>query len=234
MTSEPIRDPAKDYLLTPGNSALIIIDYQPVQVNSIKSMDHQILVDHIVTVARTGIAYGLPIVLSTVNVQTGVNKLTIQPLLDALGNVKVYDRTTINAWEDVEFRKAVEATGRKKLVMTALWTEACLTFPTLDALRAGYDVYPVVDAVGGTSVDAHLTALRRVEQAGAQLISIPQLLCSCSETGRARTRYRRSSSYFSSDWAHLERIDRMRLGEKLTDVAVGSFASISRCPPESG
>jgi nicotinamidase-related amidase len=177
MSSEPIRDPATDSLLTPQNSALIIIDYQPVQVNSIKSMDHQMLVDHIVTVAKTGIAYGLPIVLSTVNVQTGVNKPTVQPLLDALANVKVYDRTTINAWEDMQFRKAVEATGRKKLVMTALWTEACLTFPTLDALRSGYDVYPVVDAVGGTSVDAHLTALRRVEQAGAQLISIPQLLC---------------------------------------------------------
>jgi nicotinamidase-related amidase len=123
------------------------------------------------------VTYGLPIILSTVNVQTGANKPTVQPLLDALGNIKVYDRTTINAWEDVEFRKAVEATGRKKLVMTALWTEACLTFPTLDALRAGYDVYPVVDAVGGTSVDAHLTGLRRVEQAGAQLTSIPQLLC---------------------------------------------------------
>jgi nicotinamidase-related amidase len=177
MSSEPIRDPATDTLLTPQNSALIIIDYQPVQVNSIKSMNQELLVDHIITVAKTGIAYGLPIVLSTVNVQTGVNKPTIQPLLDVLSNVKVYDRTTINAWEDVEFRKAVEATGRKKLVMTALWTEACLTFPTLDALRAGYDVYPVVDAVGGTSVDAHLTGLRRVEQAGAQLTSIPQLLC---------------------------------------------------------
>jgi len=177
MSSEPIRDPTKDFLLTPQNSALIIIDYQPTQVNSIKSMDHEVLVDHIVTVAKTAVAYGLPIILSTVNVQTGVNKPTVQPLLEALGKVEPYDRTTINAWEDVEFRKAVEATGRRKLVMTALWTEACLTFPTLDALRAGYDVYPVVDAVGGTSVEAHLTGLRRVEQAGAQLTSIPQLLC---------------------------------------------------------
>ena len=71
----------------------------------------------------------------------------------------------------------MEATRRKKLIMAALWTEACLTFPSLDAMRAGYEVYPVVDAVGGTSVAAHETALRRVEQAGAQLISIPQLLC---------------------------------------------------------
>ena len=177
MSSEPIRDPAKDYLLTPQNAALIIIDYQPTQVNSIKSMDHQTLVDHIVTVARTAIAYGLPIILSTVNVATGKNKPTVQPLLDVLGNIEVYDRTTINAWEDLEFRAAVEATRRKKLIMAALWTEACLTFPSLDAMRAGYEVYPVVDAVGGTSVAAHETALRRVEQAGAQLISIPQLLC---------------------------------------------------------
>src|SRR6266550_6262950 len=152
MSSEPIRDPATDLLLTPQNSALIIIDYQPTQVNSIKSMDHEVLVDHIVKVAKTAVAYGLPIVLSTVNVQTGVNKPTVQPLLDALGNVKSYDRTTINAWEDVEFRKAVEATGRKKLVITALWTEACLAFPALDALRAGYEVYVVADAVGGTSI----------------------------------------------------------------------------------
>ena len=91
---------------------LFIIDYQPTQVNSIKSMDHETLVDHIVTVAKTAVAYRLPIILSTVNVQTGANKPTVQPLLDALGNVEAYDRTTINAWEDVEFRKAVEATGR--------------------------------------------------------------------------------------------------------------------------
>ena len=177
MASEPIRDPLTDHLLTPQNAALLIIDYQPTQVNSIKSMDHPTLVDHIVTVAKAGVAYGLPIILSTVNVQTGVNKPTVQPLVDALGNVRVYDRTTINAWEDAEFRRAVEATGRRKLIMTALWTEACLAFPTLDALRDGYEVFPVVDAVGGTSTIAHETGLRRVEQAGAQLTSITQLLC---------------------------------------------------------
>ena len=94
-----------------------------------------------------------------------------------LGDGPVYDRTTINAWEDREFRKAVEDAGRRKLVMTALWTEACLTFPTLDALREGYEVYLVVDAVGGTSLTAHDAALRRMEQAGAKLISRAQLYC---------------------------------------------------------
>jgi nicotinamidase-related amidase len=94
-----------------------------------------------------------------------------------LNEVQTYDRSTINAWEDVEFRKAVEATGRKKLIMTALWTEACLTFPALDALKEGYEVYVVADAVGGTSVTAHEMGLRRMEQAGAKMISVTQLFC---------------------------------------------------------
>ncbi len=177
MASEPIRDPVKDDLLTPKNSALIIIDYQPVQVNSIASMDRQLLVNNIVGVAKIGLAYGLPIVHSTVNVKTGLNKPPIPQLRKALKDVPTVDRTSINSWEDVEFVKAVKTTGRKKLIMTALWTEACLTFPALDAIREGYEVYVVVDAVGGTSVAAHEAALRRIEQAGGKMISWTQLLC---------------------------------------------------------
>ncbi|OBB14765.1 hydrolase [Mycolicibacterium setense] len=177
MTSEPIRDPVTDQLLTPQNAAFVIIDYQPVQVNSIASMDRQLLVDNIVGAAKAAVAYGLPIVHSTVNVKTGLNKPPIPQLRAVLGDHPTYDRTTINSWEDTEFREAVEATGRKKLIMTALWTEACLTFPALDALKDGYEVYVVVDAVGGTSVAAHEAAVRRIEQAGATLISVPQLFC---------------------------------------------------------
>ena len=177
MASEPIRDPKTDELLTPQNAAFVIIDYQPVQVNSIASMDRQLLVNNIVGTAKAAVAYGLPIVHSTVNVKTGLNKPPIPQLRKVLDKLPTYDRTTINSWEDVEFRKAVEATGRKKLIMTALWTEACLTFPALDALREGYEVYVVVDAVGGTSLAAHDAALRRVEQAGAKLISVTQLFC---------------------------------------------------------
>ena len=177
MTSEAIRDPLTDHLLTPQNSAFVIIDYQPTQVNSIRSMDHDELVFNIVHTTKAALNYKLPIVLSTVNVSSGKSKPTIAPLLDLLGGVPVYDRTTINAWEDVEFKKAVEATGRKKIIMTALWTEACLSFPALDMLRDGYEVYAVVDAVGGTSPAAHKTALRRIEQAGAKLISKTQLYC---------------------------------------------------------
>src|SRR6476661_5554992 len=177
MCSEPIRDPVKDHLLTPQNAAFIVIDYQPVQVNSIASMERQRLVSNIVRAAKVAVAYGLPVVHSTVNVKTGKNKPPIAALRKILGELPTYDRTTINAWEDIEFRKAVEATGRRKLIMTALWTEACLTFPALDALKAGYEVYVVADAIGGTSVTAHEMALRRVEQAGAKMTSVTQLFC---------------------------------------------------------
>src|SRR5258707_11950198 len=137
MTSETIRDPVKDQLLTPQNSALLIIDYQPVQVNSIASMDRQKLIDQIAGVAKAGCAFGLPIVHSTVNVKSGLNKPPIPHLRKVLGGLPTVDRTSINAWEDVEFVEAVKATGRKKLIMTALWTEACLTFPALDAPASG-------------------------------------------------------------------------------------------------
>ncbi len=177
MTSETIRDPMKDLLLTPQNAAFIIIDYQPVQVNSIASMDRQLLINNIVGAAKAAVVYGLPVIHSTVNVKTGLNKPPIPQVRKALADYPTYDRTTINSWEDIEFRDAVQATGRRKLIMTALWTEACLTFPALDALAEGYEVYVVADAVGGTSVAAHEAALRRIEQAGGKLISVPQMFC---------------------------------------------------------
>ncbi len=98
--------------------------------------------------ARAGVAYGLPIIHSTVNVKTGLNKPAIAQLRKVLDKFPTHDRTTINSWEDVEFRKAVQDTGRKKLIMAALWTEACLTFPALDALKEDCEVYVVADAVG--------------------------------------------------------------------------------------
>jgi len=177
MSSLPIRNAEKDHLLSPQNAALIIIDYQPTQVNSINSMDRKQLIENIVITAQAAMTYHLPVVLSTVNVKTGLNKDTLPILREILGNIHSYDRTSINAWEDKEFYEAVKSTGRKKLIMTALWTEACLTFPALDALKEGFEVYPVVDAVGGTSLVAHEAALRRVEQAGAQLTTNVQVLC---------------------------------------------------------
>lgn len=177
MTSEIIRNPHTDQFLSPENSMLIIIDYQPIQVSSIRSMPRDELVFNITSVAKAAVNYHLPIVHSTVNVATGRNKPPIQELQDVLGHLPTYDRTSINSWEDTEFKQAVKAMGRRKLIMTALWTEACLTFPVLDALQEGYEVYVPVDAVGGTSPAVHEAALRRIEQAGAKLISRVQMYC---------------------------------------------------------
>ncbi len=134
------------------------------------------MVENVVAVARGAKLFGLPIVLSTVNVKQGGDP-TIDKLKAVLPGAEEIDRTTINAWEDVEFVRAVKATGRKKLIMAALWTEACLTFPALDALKEGYEVYPIVDAVGGTSMEAHRAGLDRIVRAGAQPTSVVQLLC---------------------------------------------------------
>ncbi len=168
MKSTPIRDPKKDIMLAPGNTALILIDYQPPQVSTVESMDRLMLINNVVALAKTAKLHGLPIILSTVNVTNGVNEDTIPQLAEVLKGVKPIDRTSINSWEDQDFVDAVKATGCRKLLMCALWTEACLLFPALDALNEGYEVYPVTDAVGGTSPEAHRAALERMVQAGAR------------------------------------------------------------------
>jgi hypothetical protein len=124
VTSEPMRDPATDPLLTPQNSALLVIDYQPSQIQAVTSIDHDLLIRNIVSVARLAKTYELPIVLSTVNVAANGQPPTIPELKKGLSDSVEIDRTQINSWEDADFRQAVEATGRRKLVMTALWTEA--------------------------------------------------------------------------------------------------------------
>ena len=176
MASQSPRDPVTDHLLTPQNAVLVVIDYQPSQVQTVTSMDRELLVDNIVSVARLARTFDLPVVLSTINVANG-QQPTIPELKAVLSDSVELDRTVINAWEDPAFRRAVEATGRRKLIMTALWTEVCLAFPALDALRDGFKVFPVVDAVGGTSPEAHRSGLERIGQAGAQPISWVSLAC---------------------------------------------------------
>lgn len=178
MTSfKTIRDPLADHLLTPQNAALLIIDFQPVQVSSIQSRPKRELVANITALARIGKLYGLPTVLSTVNVKTGRNQPTIHQIVEVLDGVEPIDRTSINAWEDEDFVRAVHATGRKKLIMAALWTEVCLVHPALDALAQGFEVYAVIDCVGGTSSEAHELGVQRLAQAGCKPISWVQLIC---------------------------------------------------------
>ena len=149
MTSQPIRDPLADHLITPQNAALVLIDYQPSQFATVQSIDQDLLRENIVSTVKTARAFGLPIVHSTVNVASGQQQPTVPELAELLEDSPPLDRTTVNSWEDSEFVQAVHATGRRKLIFCALWTEVCMAFTALDALREGYEVYPVVDAIGG-------------------------------------------------------------------------------------
>jgi nicotinamidase-related amidase len=171
------RDPVCDHLLTPQNAAVVIIDFQPVQVSSIASRSKRELVSNITALARIAKLYEMPIILSTVNVQTGRNQPTIHQITDVLGDLQPIDRTSINAWEDEDFNRAVKATDRNKLVMAALWTEVCLVHPALDAINEGFEVYPVVDCIGSTSLEAHEAGLARLVQAGGKPVSWVQLIC---------------------------------------------------------
>jgi nicotinamidase-related amidase len=177
MTSAPVRDPLSDHLLTPQNAAFLLIDYQPSPLTGVHSMDHELLVKNAVSTVKTIKTFEVPVVHSTANVASGRGQPTLPELADLLTDDKPLDRTTINSWEDIEFIQAVHATGRRKLIICALWTEACLTFTSLDAMREGYEVYPVVDAIGGTSPEAHRAGLDRVIQAGGQPISWVSLAC---------------------------------------------------------
>jgi nicotinamidase-related amidase len=163
-----IRDQLGDHLLTPKNSALAVIDYQPSQLAGVRSMDRDLLLKNAVSTAKIAKLLGLPIVHSTINVGTGRGRPTLPPLAEVLADHPPIDRTTTNAWEDATFLAAIRGTGRRKLIICALWTEICMAFPALDAMREGYEVYPVVDAIGGTSPEAHRAALERVVQAGAK------------------------------------------------------------------
>jgi nicotinamidase-related amidase len=171
MASLPVRDPVGDHLLTPQNATLAVIDYQPSQFEGVHSMDRALLLQNIVSTVKAAKAFQMPIVHSTINVATGRGKPTVPQLAGLLEEYPPIDRTSTNAWEDADFLAAVRATGRRKLILCALWTEICMTFPALDALRESYEVYPVVDAIGGTSEEAHRTGIERVVQAGAQPIT---------------------------------------------------------------
>src|SRR5216117_1163318 len=172
----PIRDPNTDSLLTPQNAVLALIDYQPEQYAGVASVRHDELLAHVTMLGRVATSFELPVVLSTVYVKHGMSG-TNKELLEALPGVPEIDRTTMNSWEDPDFRAAVEHTGRKKLIIAGLWTEVCVAFPTLDALRAGYEVYVVVDAIGGVSRVAHESVMQRMIQAGARPITVLGLAC---------------------------------------------------------
>src|SRR4051795_6843720 len=152
---------------TADDCALVLIDYQKEMFEVIRSETIAEMVElHVRLLAKTAKAFDMPIVLSTVGVGYGLNGPTLPSIQSELGDLEPIDRASMNAFEDQAFREAVEATGRKRLIIGGLHTEICLTFASVQALKDGYDVMYVADAVGGRSQAAHRTAIDRLAHAG--------------------------------------------------------------------
>jgi len=152
-------------LLTPENNVLILIDHQPFQFAGLRSHDTQSIINNVVGLAKSAKAFGVPTLLTTVLERQG--GYILKALQDVFPEQKPIDRTFINTWEDARVVDWVKKSGRKKIVMAALWTEICLAMPAIQALGEGYEVYIVTDASGGVSLEAHEMAIQRMVQAGA-------------------------------------------------------------------
>lgn len=176
-------------LLNPQNSTVIFIDHQPQMTFGVANIDRQTLFNNVLLLAKAAKIFKVPTILTTVETKSFSGNMWPQ-LLDILPDQEPIERTSMNSWEDASFVAAVQNTGRKKLVIAALWTEVCLAFPALEAMKAGYEVYAVEDASGGTSVAAHNAAMRRVEQAGAVPVTALQVILE-----------------YQRDWAHKDTYD---------------------------
>jgi nicotinamidase-related amidase len=141
----------------------------------VANIDRQTMLNNVLVLAKAAKTFKVPVVLTSVETK-GFSGNTWPALLDLFPELEPVERSSMNSWDDKYFVEAVKRTGRKNLVMSALWTEACLTFPALDALNEGYSVFAVEDSSGGTSRAAHEAAMRRIEQAGAVPVTALQVL----------------------------------------------------------
>ncbi|MDI4238605.1 hydrolase [Bradyrhizobium sp. Arg237L] len=163
------------HLLEPKDCALLLVDQQAGLAFGVGSIDRQVLMNNAIALAKTATVFGLPVVAST-----SATKVYSGPLMpaikSALPGIEPIDRRSMNVWEDDKAREAVLATGRNRLIVSGLLTEACVSFAVLSALSAGLEVYVVGDACGGLTTASHELALGRMEAAGARLTSWIQVL----------------------------------------------------------
>lgn len=163
-------------LLEPDQCVLTMIDHQPQMFFAIESEDRQRVLNQATALAKTARLFQVPTVLTTVDA-AGFSGALVPEIQAVFPEQVPLDRTSMNAWEDAAFRRAIEATGRKRLIVAGLWTEICVVFPVIQALEAGYEVFVVADACAGASHAAHRLGLERMWQAGAVPLTWLQLLC---------------------------------------------------------
>lgn len=177
MSAAALSAAASGYLelLTPQNSTLLLIDHQPQMFFGVHSHDVATVRNNVAGLAKAAKAFDVPTTLTTV-----ASKSFSGPLVEEIRSVfpdhPIYDRTSMNSWDDKRVVDELKGTGRKKLVLAALWTEVCATLAALDALNDGFEVYVVTDASGGTTTEAHDMAVDRMVQAGAVPVTWQQVM----------------------------------------------------------
>lgn len=153
-------------LITADNSAVVFIDHQPQMTFGVANIDRQLLVNNVIMLAKGAREFGVPAILTAVETESFSGYIWPQ-LMDVFPEQQPIERTSMNSWDDAAFRETVASTGRKNIIVAGLWTEVCVTWPTLNMIDKGYNVYVVEDACGATSQLAHEAAVRRCVQAGA-------------------------------------------------------------------
>lgn len=162
-------------LLTPTNSVITLIDHQPQMLFGVTNIDRQSLINNVVGFAKAAKIFDVPLILSTVETKSFSGNLW--PQLQAIyPNQKPIERSSMNSWDDENFVAAVKKTGKKKIILAGLWTQVCVTFPTIQAINDGYEVYVVEDLCGDLDARTHEAAMRRVEQAGAKPVTWIQVM----------------------------------------------------------
>lgn len=162
------KDAKTDNLLTSENSILLVIDWQDEMLGMVRNIDKDVLTNNIQAMIKTANVFGIPVVESTIGVELGANKPTVPAIKQFINkDVKNIDRISLNAWQNKAVVDAVKKSGRKKVIITGLWTSGCPTYTALDALLDGYEVYVLTDLMGDATTEAHNRAIDRMVQAGA-------------------------------------------------------------------
>ncbi|MEM8688494.1 MAG: hydrolase [Pseudomonadota bacterium] len=163
-------------LLTPENCQLIFIDHQPQMAFGVQSIDRQTLKNNTVALAKSAKIFNIPTTITTVETES-FSGHTYPELLSVFPEAPILERTSMNSWDDQKVRDALAQNGRKKIIVSGLWTEVCNnSFAFSAMLGGGYEIYMVADASGGTSIEAHDFAMQRMIQAGVVPVTWQQVL----------------------------------------------------------
>ena len=174
-------------LLNADDTVFVLIDHQPQMAFGVANIDRQTLKNNVIALAKTAKLFGAPTILTAVETESFSGYIWPE-LLDVLKQDPI-ERTSMNSWDSEALVAAIKATGKKRIVMAALWTEACLLFPALCALEEGFEVFIITDASGGTSEESHNAAVRRMEQAGARSLTSLTLLLELQRDWSKRDTY---------------------------------------------